>query len=242
MFDIISRLRPITLDCFTTNVSVLEHYPVVKANKMYPEWWKSLESTSVQPPDAKCPFSRTGPTIKVCDGFLDLYKTMITIPLWSDLMVKTDGNKGIYWHSAAPDMKIEHHPVVQYNHPDFFNYCHMKILMPWLIEEKVGVNFQLFHSDWNMPANWFKYRILGGVLNYKYQGGAHCNMMLPNIPAEFILPAGEPIMNLLPLTDRKVVIKTHLLGKTEYDQKQSLISYPHTFMGRYKTSKKLRSK
>jgi hypothetical protein len=245
MFDIISRLRPITLDCFTAHSGLYHQFPVVKATEIYPSWWKSLKSTAEMPTENN-PIKTPMSTLKVCEGLLDMYKNMVTIPMWTDLKIQYDEKGGFAWKSSVDDLNIGHHPTAQFNHPDFDDLIHMKITVPWMIQEKTGVNFQLFHSDWNSPANMFKFRIPGGILNYKYQIGANCNMWLPKIigpsNVQIDLYAGDPLMNLLPLSERKVNIKNHLLDPIEAKQKEHQFGYSSKFVGRYKFLKKLYSK
>ena len=242
MFDIISRLRPVTLDCFTGHPGIYHQFPIIKATQLYPEWWKSLKSNTELTTDSN-PIKTPMATVKVCEGLLDMYKNMITIPMWSDLKIRYDDKGNFAWKSAADDLIIGHHPSVQFDHPEFSDMIHMKITVPWMIQEKTGVNFQLFHSDWNMPSNMFKFRIPGGVLNYKYQVGANCNMWIPKkTDGSIDLYAGDPLMNLLPLSERKVIIKNHLLDPVETKEIQQKFGYPSKFVGRYKFLKKLMQK
>lgn len=242
MIEIISRLRPITLDCYTTNSGVYHAFPVAKSTELYPDWWKSLKTTA-EVPEKRNPIKRPMNTVKVCEGLLDLYKSMITIPLWSDIKIQYDNKGNFAWISSADDVKIGHHPAEQFNHEEFSNLIHMKIMVPWIMQEKTGVNFQLFSSDWNKPSSMFDYRIPGGVLNYKYQVGANCNIWLPKKEKATIdLIAGDPLLNLLPLTDRKVIIKNHLIDHAEFMKIEHKFSYQSKFASRYRFLKKLYTK
>jgi hypothetical protein len=238
MFDIISRLRPITLDAYTEHAGVYYHNPVVKSTQIYPEWWKSLKS-HCNVTTENSPIVTPMATIKVCEGLLDMYKNMFTIPLWTDLILKYDEHGNFGWKSSAEDTKIGHHPTGQFDHEEFNDLIHMKITVPWVLQEKSGINFQLFYSDWNKPSDMFKFRIPGGVLNYKYQCGANCNMWLPKkVNADINLYAGEPLLNLMPLTERKVILKTHLISLKEMKDMSDKFAYSSKFHGRYRLLKK----
>jgi len=238
MFDIISRLRPITLDAYTEHAGVYYQNPIVKSTQTYPEWWKSLKSHCGVATESS-PIVTPMATIKVCEGLLDMYKNMFTIPLWTDIIIKYDEQGNFAWKSSADDTKIGHHPPAQFEHEEFADLIHMKITVPWQLQEKSGVNFQLFNSDWNKPSDMFKFRIPGGVLNYKYQCGANCNIWLPKkVDADISLYAGEPLINLLPLTERKVILKTHLVESKEMKEMANKFAYSSKFHGRYRIMKK----
>ena len=238
MFGIISRRSPIILDCFTKNANIYQYHPIIRSNKSYPDWWKSLKPIVDQEVPG-CPISRPLPTLKVCNGLIDTYKNMLSIPLWCDIKIKTNGEGQMAWLCSTQDTNIQNHTKPQFDHIEFDKLIHMKIVVPWLIQEKQGINFQVFQSDWNTPSNIFNYRVPSGVTNYKYQNAAHCNIFLPDINNEFMLKAGTTILNLMPLTERKVIVKNHLIDSTEYLKKEQLYMYPNTFISRYKYLKNL---
>lgn len=238
MFDIISRLRPVVLDCFTKNANLYQYHPIAKSKEAYPDWWKSLKPI-VDRAVPNCPINRPIATLRICSGLIDTYKNMLSIPLWCDIKVKTNGEGQMAWLCSTQDTNIENHIRPQFDHEEFDNLIHMKIMVPWILQEKFGVNFQLFQSDWNTPSNIFKYRVPSGVTNYKYQNAVHCNIFLPNVENDFDLKAGTTLLNLMPLTERKVIVKNHLIDSAEYLKKEQLSMYPNTFVARYKYLKNL---
>ena len=146
MFNIFLKKSKIVVDCFTTNSVINDLHPIASANNFYPEWWKRLESTVMA--NGPSGVLRPEGTIKRCDGVLDLYKQGFVIPLWSDLIIETT-EEGNYRYQFPTDGNppITNHLAAQMG-PAFEKLMHIKVISPWLAEEKSGVKFSFNQPTW----------------------------------------------------------------------------------------------
>jgi len=242
MFDIISRLRPIVLDAYIANSTIYEQFPIVPAKESYPEWWKQMPGVIAGDPQKTWGIPRPSPTLKRCDGLIDLYKKAINIPLWSDIIIKVENKNFTFICAAETETSVTFHDRNQFNSHEFENSIHAKLMVPWAIREKTGVQFELCHPVWNNIENMHNFTVPTGLLNYRDQNGAHCNMFLPTRDNTINLTAGTPIMQLIPITERPVKIVNHLVDRQEIQHIYELSSFSTDWYGRYKKSVKRRAK
>ena len=233
MFDIIIKRKKLVVDCFTNNPAIFEYFPITHASKNYPDWWKKMETS----------FSHTSPnsgleisaaTIKRCDGLLSLYSKGFHLKLWSDLILETTG-QGEFRYQYAAD---ETYPVISHVKrqigPAFESYTHVKILSPWIIEEKSGTDFLFTGATWNHPDKLFNWNIIPGCVNFKNQSSTHINLFMPLQVSRLELKAGEPMAHIIPISEKEIELKCHQLTKAEFENKMVKHKYMSSFMGTYK--------
>lgn len=227
------KKKKLHLDIFTYRPEVMEFYPVDYATKFYPEWWKKLPR-EFEPEQTFWPMS----TMKRCTGFTEYYKNGIVIPMWSDMAIKTHPLE-FNWHFADRLTECDSHPYEQmYGYLDPSQYKHLKIVSPWLFKCKEEVNFVWTQPTWNFERV-SDIIIPPAVVNYKYLSGTNINLFVDKREEKkFILHAGQPMVNLLPMTERTVVIHKHVVTKKEYDS-LNLHSYQSTYVNKYKNNRDL---
>jgi hypothetical protein len=237
MFDIFLKKSKIVVDCFTTNSVINDLHPIAPASSFYPEWWKRLESTvMVNGPSG---ILRPEGTIKRCDGLLDLYKHGFVIPLWSDLIIETteDGSYR-YQFPTNGNPPITNHLTAQMG-PAFEKLMHIKIISPWVAEEKSGVKFSFNQPTWSM-LNYFQDIVtVPGVINYRDQISTHINTFVPRKNNRLEFEAGQPLAHVIPISDKKVEIKTHVISISEFDFKLQRLGYQTKWFGNYKMLSKM---
>lgn len=236
MFDILIKKKKLVVDCFTSNPAICEYFPISHASKNFPEWWKRMEASF--PHTAQSGIEHPAPTIKRCDGLLSLYSKGFHIKMWSDLILETN-ERGEFRYQYSSD---ENHPIVSHSKrqlgPSLENYIHIKILSPWIIEEKRGVDFLFTGSVWNYAEKLFDWNIVPGAVNFKNQSSTHINLFMPSKPARIDLTAGDPLIHVIPLTEYEIDLKNHLISEKEFENKMLRYSFMSSFMGRYKKNAK----
>ena len=157
--------------------------------------------------------------------------------MWSDVTIKSNSQGWCYQFSDGKSSIVQHESV-QYG-SNFPHFNHFKIMSPWILKEKTGVQFAFTQPTWNHLDFKENIIILPGVENYKYQSSTNINMFLKKIDDyQYDINFGTPIVHLLPLTDKNVKIHNHLISDEEFrimTEKNNSIK----FSKNYKTIKKI---
>lgn len=205
MFDIFSKKSKITIDCFTINQDIIDLFPVTLAADFIPSWYKDLSATIMH---KRLPH----PTMKTCPGVTDLFTKGIVIPLWADLNLKLEHD--VVKDLIHPDL-IHRHTSQQWGN-NFDKWTHIKIISPWQFKEKTGCKFLFTNGFWWQQRN--ELQVLNGMVNYKYQHTTNINCFVNKsvFPNQFTIPAGQPIVHIIPLTDKRINIKHHAVSDEEW--------------------------
>lgn len=230
------RINPsvVHIDAYTTLPAVDEFFPPKLAVECLPEWWKRMPSTvSTRLPNG---INQVGGSIKRCDGFVDLYKHGFMIPLWTDLLLKPNADQTVSFKASGVALGNSH-DAVQLGE-EFNNYAHLKLISPWFIKEKTGVKFIWQSAFWNMQDKMNSVAILPGMLEFKYQNMTNINILMPKNSEQVWLKAGTELVHLVPLTDKKIKIHTHVISEQEQNSMFDVTRYPVSFLGGYKKRKR----
>jgi hypothetical protein len=235
MIDFIFKRKPIYLDCFTSNIMAHEFTPIQSANMFVPDWWKALPKTFYEeghsPP---IPFT----TMRRCAGLIDVYSTGLIVPLWSDLIIDVRTVGGYSWKFADEETRNEPHNSKQSGTLlDDANVYHMKIISPWLFSCKEDVKWYFTQPLWNQNLGR-DFCIPSGVLEFKYQNSAHINTLIRRQDIVISMSQGYPLAHVVPLSERPVKVKNHLLSADEMNKRQPTYRSV-TFVSSYYKKRKL---
>jgi len=226
--------KKIVLDCFTSESYVAECSPINFAIKYIPEWWKNLP-TSITNQNNFAP----APTMKNCAGMVDYYKNSIALPLWVDLAIKINENKSYNWRFANPRNEANFHDISQQASGFLNNFGHLKIVSPWFFKSEKNINWVWSHPTYNY-ANSNDIVSLPGIVNYYYQHANNINIMFSlDKEKTLLIPQGQPMALITPMSDRKIKIVNHLVDEREFN-KMNLIRT--NFLKSYKNKIKIKEK
>lgn len=235
MFSIFNKPQKITVDAFVDNASIEHYTPIVPARKMLPEWWKQMSGTT----EAYAPngVEYQGGTIKRCDSILKLLTSGFVIPLWSDLILETSerGEFRSIW-SDSNNLPCMLQGTNQAG-PVLSQHLHIKIHSPWFIQERTGVYWQFLQPDYHITDKMFDLRVVPGQLEFRKQFSSHINTFMPVRNARIEMSRGQPLAHLVPLSDARVDVRTHVLDSQEYARMTQVTNYASTFLGRYKKNR-----
>jgi len=229
------KQKEIHVDCFTSKQYVHDLYPIDYTHKFFPDWWKALPK-SYDKPESLAPI----PTIKSCIGFNNYFKYGMSIPLWSDIYVANNGDGTFAWQYSDGVSGAMSHDFKQMDGGiDVNKYIHLKLHSPWLIRCKESIDWAWTGNTWGFydPSQFV---IPPAVINYKYNMNADINMFLnfQGTNGKIFLKQGTPMVNIIPLTERKVKIHLHKVSNEEYfNLRESLI--PTSFLNKYGTQKRI---
>lgn len=216
MFTHFFKRKKIVVDCFTTNIDAHDVFPIQPAKKFYPLWWKKLPSSFSTETNSGVQMEQK--TMKSCYGLSNHYRNGFILPLWSDLIVQTqaDGLGNSYSYQYA-DMRSEIgvHPLDQMG-LEFKSLVHVKLVSPWRIREKTGIEFIYMEPTWNYPGDLLIMSTPPGTIEYKYQHTSSVNMFLEK-GRKYKFSAGRPMAHIIPITEKEVEVKCHLVSPGEMD-------------------------
>lgn len=233
----------IVLDAFCANEKLVELFGLEPADGFLPKWYKDLPNM-IDNPYTKKPAKIT--TMKYCPGIRYLYEKSWMFRLWSDYTIKVDNTGGM---DVDSPYFAESHPPGQ-SGGGWPNMINCKLCSPWRFREKTGVLWTWMGAEYNHPGQ--HYRILNGVVDYKYQHITHINTMLP-VPEklvdglsalQFAVPnvytyhfkAGTPMIMIAPMTEQNVEVRSHAVTEQEFSSMQD---HRYTASNVYYNTKKL---
>ena len=236
------RKPTIVLDCFTDNSYLYEYLSIQQASKFFPDWWKQLPKEYIS---KKSPTQLKLNTMKSCRGIVSLYQNGIILPLWSDYSIKV-GSKALpkILFETPTQYKAAWHDAEQWGGESYLspkNYGHLKLDCPWYIREKTGVQFAFIQPFYNTSTPT-DYLFPPGVVDYKYQNSGNVNLFFEFKEDErtILLRAGDPIAMILPLTEKDVKIKNHLVSPMELNKmnpKPLTFNHHYTWLKGYMNQK-----
>lgn len=216
MFSFFHRTNKIYLDCFTDIPQIFQQTPIVRASKVFPDWWKDLPTPKLNfnYDNTEYVSPSTDSNMRNCFGFLELYKRGIIIESWCDLHIKSSKEEIRYFYSNGKSPGS--HNRSQWGE-GFKNYHHLKLHSPWFFQEKTGINFLFFGAEWHLED--YDFKIVPGLIRYDLTAGTNVNMMIPAKDTEYFIPMGKPLVHIVPLSDKKIVLKNHLVTTEEFNRK-----------------------
>jgi hypothetical protein len=209
------KRNKIYLDCFTDKGSVAQDTPIKKASHFVPAWWKNLESSRPVTNNATGMEYQTT-TMRGCAGFMELYKHGVMLPMWSDLQLEISEQNYRYQFAGEGHLISSHASAEHGNsYPD---KVHLKFVAPWFVKEKTGVNFLLSACTWTTARLFPDITILPGIVNFKHQPAVNINMFanLKKDPYTMFVEIGTPLLHILPLSEKTVVPKIHVVSEQEF--------------------------
>jgi hypothetical protein len=208
--------KDVVLDCFTTVPHVYEYAKIDYGIKYIPDWWKNTPKSLLD----------NTVTIKNCVGLMDFYKKGIVIPSWfeMDLTICDKNNPEWFsWSASNSDVSTD-----ESHSPEMFSGFakdtgkNIKLQSPWFLKTKEEVYFSWTQPTWSMRPLLPYVSILPAVINFKYQHASNINLFvdLKNNEQQLTIPPLAPLVMMHPLTEKNVIIKTHLIDEKE---KQKII-------------------
>jgi len=214
---IFMRPSTIVVDCVTNKKLAFQAAKPELAIKTLPDWWKNLpktkEVTHIQ-----------RPTMRYCRGFIDLYSIGFVQKMWCDFSIYFAGDGNCRWEFADEVSHAEFHPYWQ--RENFLaEATNAKLLSPWKFIERKGTKFFTAPCFWNYKS-LPDYSVMPGILDFKYQNSPHFNLMLHQSgdkQGQIIIEYGTPVVHYIPLTDKKIKLKYHLVDDAEFERSSNFM-------------------
>lgn len=243
----IFKEKKLVVDAFTTHRALYDLFPPKPSVNFLPDWWKALSPTETV--IGEYGVERKFSTMKKCEGFIDLYKSGFMIPMWADLIIRHSENNYTYEYSngglidpfGEDVQKLSEHARLQMGY-NFQNYHHAKISVPWLFTEKTGVKFHLVSPIWSNSDKWKNVVIVPGSfhLNFVHRPNVNCFLLKEKATSTF--NCGDPLIQIIPQSEKELDLRVHLVSAQEYGYINSNHGYVMSFINKYKNLKKFTKK
>jgi len=240
---IFKKEKEIVLNCYTYRADVYNYFPVVETKKTFPTWLKKVKNSYFNSKDDYFE------GLKSCPAFIEYFTKGFVLPMWSDLSLEVgpSGSDSYKWQHSDRRSEISIHPYIQTGLSEQ-EYQHLKLCSPWGFSCSEEVKFLFSAPSWRFGDLPSTVEILNGVVNYRTNAGTNINMLVKRTGEQqkFIIKAGTPLVHVIPLTEKKVIIKTHLVNKETWDSVLSVGArtsfsskakkkIQQTFTGKFKT-------
>lgn len=229
--------KTIVLDVFTDDCNLVNLLPPDYASNFKPKWWKDLE-------DNKSTIELNGikvrnNTMRRCIGFKNYYSdSSIIIPLWSSFVLEYSetGSRSIF---SDLTRTLEYQQEDQRG-PNYLSEFHQfKLASPWQCKEKHGISFLYSQAFYNFKDPT-AFVMPPAIIDFKYQHATEVNFFVrkpeSGVNHRVSFDAGQPMIHLTPLTEKRVVIKKHVVTTSEL---HDLKAPRFFFNGSYNRVKKL---
>jgi len=205
------KRNKIIVDAFVTDEKYINLSPIERASKHWPEWFKNT-------PNSYGHGVIKESTIKQCSGIIDLYKNSFIMPLWTEFIISAE-NGNLTSYPADRETPVSPHPEDQWKtYADPKQYKHIKLNSPWLLKTKEAINWVVQKPFWNFKLQE-PFFIPEGILNFKYQSGTNINMFVDmEKNFETILKFNTPILQFIPLTEKEVEFKYHVVSVDKWNK------------------------
>jgi len=206
------KKNEIVLDCFTHLPHVYDLAKINHATNYVPAWWQKMPGI----------LNDEHASIKHCTAFKDFFKEGIVIPSWFEMnlkIYKSGDEKWFDWETSNDSVTTDnsHHP---YQFSGFAGESgkNIKITSPWAFKTQENINWVWSKPTWNMRDYLDSIELLPGVVNYKYQHATEINFFIQNKEhvQEINIPPLTPLVILHPMSEKKIIIKNHLVDKEEW--------------------------
>lgn len=203
--------KPVNIDCFIMeeNSFINTANPIVPASKFIPSWWKNT-------PNSYFDWEKVQAvrTTKSCGGIIGTFKNGFIQPLWSDLAVKVTEER---CHVVFSDEKTHSHFHSSYQFPNFYDeHYTLKIQSPWIMKFSENIKIALLDPFYlyNKPRPYFTPYGISELYDKFFNPNVF--LMFPNIQNNIMIKSGTPLIHILPVTDKKVTMKTHVVDRNEF--------------------------
>lgn len=211
------RNKPVVLDCFTAMPHAHAYAKPAWGSKFFPQWWKDLPLLK-HTPDVDNPLPQLN--MKGCTGFIDFFRKGLVIPMWSDLDIFVGPSTDPWYKYQYSDLcsSASEHSGAQFkNFVDTDEYQHIKLESPWVFSSNADVSW-LASAVPYATSTPDLYTVLPGVVGFDYVPGTNIQLLIKRHPTEMrtlTIKHNTPMVVYHPLSERKIVVKTHLVGAEE---------------------------
>lgn len=230
--------KKVIFDAYTSNAAIYDLAKITRSTREKPEWWNKLPKASHSPE------SGLAHTMRGCNGFNDLYAKGFTVKSPCDFYIKKDQDGLSVWSAAEFNLGGEHGLDQMGGNVFGGSSFHFKLNPQWVLHSNSSIDFLMTNHSWNVPQSISNVFVPNGVVNYNILTDVNVNMILtPNqVGQPLSFDALQPVAMLIPLTEKSVEIKHHLITPEELKDKKDADPKQLFFVNRLTKIKKEKAK
>ena len=228
------RKNEVTVKLYTHEPNHFEFFKLRNGTKDYPEWFKKLPGEYYNPGFIPIPV----PTAKRCPAIIDYFKKSMVIPNQFDLYLKAAHDNASGWLTPTKE-SAEMISTFGPNQKTGFSIPHIKIDTSWICVEETGIDFMIvdaYYNNFNEP-----WRIIPGILDFKYQHSLNINIAYNNQEEPIFIPVNTPLSFMIPLTEKNVKYEHYLVSNDEWNKIRNKYATGNTFLSKHLKHKKLKT-
>jgi hypothetical protein len=195
------------IEFYSTVPGLPELFPIVKAKDALPMWAKSARDSYVR--EKKNKLGRIN-HIYQCPGIFDLLGHGYVVPMWHDVLIKTNGDlESFTWTVPNSDL-AELNPDVNIIETQTNGLGSAMPIKPWSLNTLIKVN-----TPWHVVAprgvkfliipiaypDSFEFESSIGILNPGYSNEINIQLYYNVQKGDVLIKAGTPLAHIIPLSE-----------------------------------------
>lgn len=209
------KRKKIVVDTFTNNSTAYEMFKIRRSTSFLPDWWKVMPMAKAFTLENKFVMDTN---MRHRTGMIDIYRLGFTLPMWTEARIVVDpkGEVGGMWQFADHAAEAGQHSAQQRGTflPET-EYMHLKLNPPWRLKTKESLVWLMFQPTYSYKAP-DQAMVLPGTIDFQWGHEPNVQMMFRRLEGRHNLVTispGEPLATLMPLTDKEVELRYHLVDR-----------------------------
>lgn len=196
-----------TIEFYSSIPGVVDMYPIKKASESLPQWATAARNEYISKHDK---LNGRMNHIYQCPGIFDLMKCGFIIPMWHDVIIKTNGLDEFSYtvpSSDLPELKNDTSLI----EPQSNGIGNILPIKPWSINTLIKIN-----TPWNIVApknikfiilpiaypDSFEFESSIGILDPGISNEVNIQMYYNVQKGEYLLKAGTPLAQIVPISEQ----------------------------------------
>jgi len=203
MFKSFKKSRDIDVIAYAGHQQLIDLFPIEKADKVYPEWFKKMPSPKEKYGEDK--------NVRMCSGLTDFYKSSYMLTCWQDYEICVTPDGRLFFDSTNK----EEYPITGHQ-----------------LETQAPNAWPGYMNVWSQK-NPKDFHVVPGMLEFRFQHGCHVNLIVPIPEKEhqFTIKAGTPLVTLTPMTEKNINLQCQYMD--EKKREGLLMEWIFTYRNNY---------
>lgn len=207
MFGLKRREKPVVVDCYTCVEVISKYYPIAPTKEFIPQWFKDIPAKLFLEPNQLIGHR----TVRTCAGITDIFKAGVVLPTWCEMVVELRDNTNHEYRYQFADKASEMLKPAKFA-LDVNKFTQLELLTPWAFRCSEDVDFMIMQNVY-LQDHPFDYYPKAKVHNFRDTHQIKLDLVFPRGDEGKVIriPDGQPLVQIVPLTERPVEFRVHLV-------------------------------